>query len=160
MAAKWWEKTVEYAFVKNAEFLSVSPLDGDHEQAGDAILRNEKGNYYLIEFKEKSSNKKDEIDKYVKKDKDDKKTAGLVLYYFKFREYLLDFIDEKKHKLKLKEFLLLSKFIFEEYLSEDYKNVLKNRFCKKDIKAYQVDEYWLNLCSDEERKFIKEQHII
>ena len=60
----WWEKTVEYAFVKSAKFLSVSPLDGDHEQAGDAILSNKENKFYLIEFKKDDSGQTDEKGKY------------------------------------------------------------------------------------------------
>lgn len=48
----WWEKTVEYYFVKkcldNDEL--IAPLDGKHEQAGDAILA-AKLKWVLIEFK-------------------------------------------------------------------------------------------------------------
>lgn len=144
----WWEKTVEYAFVRSAHFLSVSPLDGNHEQAGDAILSNKENKFYLIEFKKEDSNQEDEIDKYLR----NRKISGMVIYYFKFREYVLDFIDidEKKQKLKLKEFLSLSKSIFKEYLVEDNKKALKDEFDKKNIKAYQVDECWLNLCLDNE----------
>ena len=47
----WWEKTVEYLFVRQAKFLKIAPLDGNHEKAGDAILRNKNGKYYLVEFK-------------------------------------------------------------------------------------------------------------
>jgi len=64
----WWEKTVEYAFVRSADFLSVSPLDGDHEQAGDAILSNKKNKFYLIEFKKDYSGQANEIGKYKNKD--------------------------------------------------------------------------------------------
>ena len=40
----WWEKTVEYLFVRQTKFLKITPLDGNHEKAGDAILRNKMAN--------------------------------------------------------------------------------------------------------------------
>ena len=48
----WWEKTVEYFFVQNYVDLQmlICPLDGDHENAGDAIFANAE-NWILIEFK-------------------------------------------------------------------------------------------------------------
>lgn len=50
---KWWEKTIEYLFVINSvskNQLNLSPLDGNHELAGDLIAaRNAK--FFLIEFK-------------------------------------------------------------------------------------------------------------
>ncbi|RQO37224.1 hypothetical protein DBR37_03275 [Herminiimonas sp. KBW02] len=53
MSITWWEKTVEYKFVVSVmamERMFLSPLDGTHEQAGDAIFsKNEK--WILIEFK-------------------------------------------------------------------------------------------------------------
>lgn len=52
----WWEKTVEYSFVKRVKFLKTAPLDGNHEKAGDAILRNKCGRYYLVEFKKGNDN--------------------------------------------------------------------------------------------------------
>ena len=48
----WWEKTVEYKYIIDYvdynEF--ISPLDGKHERAGDAILSFE-DQFLLIEFK-------------------------------------------------------------------------------------------------------------
>jgi len=53
MSLKWWEKTVEYNFVMSLASqnnLFLSPLDGDHEKAGDAILRMSEL-WVMIEFK-------------------------------------------------------------------------------------------------------------
>ncbi|WP_286677284.1 hypothetical protein [Aminobacterium sp. EBM-42] len=49
----WWEKTVEYKFflhMLERGLISIFPLDGNPEEAGDAIL-NFEGNFLLIEFK-------------------------------------------------------------------------------------------------------------
>lgn len=62
----WWEKTVEYYFVRNhmQNDLIVSPLDGNHERAGDAILSSGL-KWLLIEFKKDSTSLKTEIDKFI-----------------------------------------------------------------------------------------------
>jgi hypothetical protein len=52
LSIKWWEKTVEYLFVKKhvSETNLVIPLDGKDEAQGDTILGN-KNQWILIEFK-------------------------------------------------------------------------------------------------------------
>lgn len=61
----WWEKTVEYLFVKkhlNQDSI-VAPLAGNHEKAGDAIfLTNNK--WILIEFKREQSDINSERKKF------------------------------------------------------------------------------------------------
>lgn len=63
----WWEKTVEYRFVLNAseEFGIdlLSPLSGYPEAIGDTITRKDNA-YFIIEFKRRPSDFKDEYDKY------------------------------------------------------------------------------------------------
>ena len=62
---KWWEKTVEYKFIKEHIDLDsfVAPLDGNEEKAGDAIFgKNE--NFILIEFKKDKNSIKDEQKKF------------------------------------------------------------------------------------------------
>lgn len=48
----WWEKTVEYFFVQRYVDLEmiISPLDGNHERAGDALL-SRADQWLIIEFK-------------------------------------------------------------------------------------------------------------
>lgn len=49
---KWWEKTVEYYFIRKfiPDEMILSPLDGEQEKAGDAFLStNEK--WVVLEFK-------------------------------------------------------------------------------------------------------------
>ncbi|WP_301098384.1 hypothetical protein [Otariodibacter sp.] len=66
---KWWEKTVEYKFVRNCTSSSMFlPLDGDPEKMGDTIF-SEKNKFLLIEFKRIASDFKDEIKKYSNMDK-------------------------------------------------------------------------------------------
>ena len=62
---KWWEKTVEYKFIKEYIDLDsfIAPLDGNEEKAGDAIFgKNE--NFILIEFKKDKNSIKDEQKKF------------------------------------------------------------------------------------------------
>lgn len=62
---KWWEKTVEYKFIKEYIDLDsfIAPLDGNEEKAGDAIFgQNE--NFILIEFKKDKNSIKDEQKKF------------------------------------------------------------------------------------------------
>lgn len=53
MSFKWWEKTVEYNFVMSLASqnnLFLSPLDGNHEKAGDVVLGMSEL-WVMIEFK-------------------------------------------------------------------------------------------------------------
>jgi hypothetical protein len=62
---RWWEKTVEYAFIQKHVQLEamIAPLDGDEERAGDAIFSQE-GLWSLIEFKKDKAAIGDEKLKY------------------------------------------------------------------------------------------------
>ncbi|WP_331352593.1 hypothetical protein [Cellvibrio sp. UBA7671] len=54
---KWWEKTIEYLFIINGvknRKLNLSPLDGNHELAGDLIAAHD-AKFFLIEFKSQYS---------------------------------------------------------------------------------------------------------
>lgn len=62
---KWWEKTVEYYFIRKyiPENMILSPLDGEEEKAGDAFLSaNEK--WVILEFKKDFSSLDSEKKKY------------------------------------------------------------------------------------------------
>lgn len=52
MAIVWWEKTVEYFFVREYIDLDVlvAPLDGDHEKVGDTVIA-DADKWVIIEFK-------------------------------------------------------------------------------------------------------------
>lgn len=64
---KWWEKTVEYNFVLNAEkdygINLLSPFDGNVESIGDALVGCD-SSFFIIEFKKALSNFSSEYDKY------------------------------------------------------------------------------------------------
>ena len=62
---KWWEKTVEYKFIKEYVDIDsfIAPLDGNEERAGDAIFV-ENGNFILIEFKKDEKSIADEEKKF------------------------------------------------------------------------------------------------
>lgn len=65
----WWEKTVEYLFVKNhlKQDSIVAPLAGKHEKAGDAIFcRNDR--WILLEFKREQSDIESEKKKFASTD--------------------------------------------------------------------------------------------
>lgn len=62
---KWWEKTVEYYFIRKyiPENMILSPLDGEQEKAGDAFLSsNEK--WVILEFKKDFDSLSTEKTKY------------------------------------------------------------------------------------------------
>lgn len=65
MSIIWWEKTVEYLFVKKYVDVNmyIAPLDGKMELGGDTIFGNVSG-WILIEFKRNRDTIKDEIQKY------------------------------------------------------------------------------------------------
>ena len=60
----WWEKTVEYYFVKQCLLdVDIAPFDGDVEKLGDALTHNN-GKFLLIEFKRAFENLSSEKNKY------------------------------------------------------------------------------------------------
>jgi hypothetical protein len=62
---KWWEKTVEYYFIRKfiPDEMILSPLDGEQEKAGDAFLStNEK--WVILEFKKDLESLPSEKKKY------------------------------------------------------------------------------------------------
>ena len=62
---KWWEKTVEYYFIRKfiPEDMIISPLDGEQEKAGDALLSNN-DKWIIIEFKKDFKSLSSEKKKY------------------------------------------------------------------------------------------------
>ena len=60
----WWEKTVEYYFVKQCLLdIDIAPFDGNVEKLGDALTHNN-GKFLLIEFKRAFENLSSEKNKY------------------------------------------------------------------------------------------------
>jgi len=65
MKMLWWEKTVEYYFVKQCLLdIDIAPLDGDVEKIGDPLTHNN-GKFLLIEFKRAFENLSSEKRKYA-----------------------------------------------------------------------------------------------
>lgn len=62
---KWWEKTVEYYFIRKfiPEEMIISPLDGEQEKAGDAFLYNNE-RWVILEFKKDFESLASEKKKY------------------------------------------------------------------------------------------------
>lgn len=62
---KWWEKTVEYYFIRKyvPEEVILSPLAGKHEAGGD-LVTGDQDKWLLIEFKVNKSALKTEESKY------------------------------------------------------------------------------------------------
>lgn len=89
-----WEKTVEWAFVrnylKNTEF--AAPIDGDHE-ISDAILA-QRGQWFIIEFKYTENDFDSETLKYPSLNR--KRTSSVLR-----KNYSVDKVDiEKLEKIK------------------------------------------------------------
>jgi len=83
---KWWEKTVEYKFIKEYIDLNsfIAPLDGNEEKAGDAIF-GENDKFILIEFKKDEKSIKNEQKKFfdfnsAKQKLEDKDSHHILVY--------------------------------------------------------------------------------
>ncbi|HHR6036744.1 TPA: hypothetical protein ACS70C_001103 [Providencia alcalifaciens] len=63
----WWEKTVEYAYVKRflGDYSFLYPFDGEHEKLSDALLSNG-FSWIIIEFKQDQNWIRAEIKKFNK----------------------------------------------------------------------------------------------
>ena len=62
---KWWEKTVEYYFIRKfiPDEMILSPLDGEQEKAGDTFLSNNE-RWVVLEFKKDFESLASEKKKY------------------------------------------------------------------------------------------------
>jgi hypothetical protein len=62
---KWWEKTVEYYFIRKfiPDEMILSPLDGKEEKAGDTLLSNNE-KWVILEFKKDLGSLASEKKKY------------------------------------------------------------------------------------------------
>jgi len=83
---KWWEKTIEYKFIKECIDLDsfIAPLDGKEEKAGDAIFGNNE-KFTLIEFKKDEKSIQDEQKKFsdfdsAKQQLKDKDNHHILIY--------------------------------------------------------------------------------
>jgi hypothetical protein len=65
----WWEKTVEYTYLSLLpKGHVIAPLAGNFERAGDALLRWDEYNWFLIEFKRDKPSFISENKKYLNED--------------------------------------------------------------------------------------------
>jgi hypothetical protein len=78
MEVQWWEKTVEYRFVleiaAKRNSVLLTPFDGNHEQAGDAMFADTSNRWLLIEFKREHRHLNTEFSKF-----NNYRAASLVL---------------------------------------------------------------------------------
>jgi len=123
---KWWEKTVEYKFIKEYIDLDsfIAPLDGKEEKAGDAIFGNNE-KFILIEFKKDENSIKDEQKKFsnfvlAKQTLQDKDNHHILIY---------GEIDNKNLILKAKTYFSRNNIILSEKFTngktlEEFKNYL------------------------------------
>lgn len=98
MTIKWWEKTVEYYFVKHFVNINkfIAPLDGREEQAGDAIFANE-NKWILIEFKKDEKSISSEKDKFI-----DYEEAKTELLNEDGHHFIIYGYENEENKLSLK----------------------------------------------------------
>ncbi|WP_457570078.1 hypothetical protein [Desulfurobacterium sp.] len=134
---KWWEKTVEYYFVrKYLTDSAIAPLDGKAEFAGDALFVR-KGKLVLIEFKRDESSISQEKRKFcnfeeakrVLQDKDDHHYIIFGAFNKNFTIYAQTYFSNKKMEIEeaLKRGVDPEKF--NEYLMKllKFKNKNKNQ---------------------------------
>lgn len=135
MSLKWWEKTVEYFFIRNCigDSMVIAPLDGKEERAGDSIFS--QGNkWVLIEFKNKFESLKSEEDKFsnfetAKAHFLDKDSHHFLVYGGMF---------EKKEKNGL-EFGVLATTYFSRNSKNSVKSILSAGLEGEDFFAYVKD---------------------
>jgi hypothetical protein len=80
---KWWEKTVEYYFIRKfiPKDMILSPLDGNEEKAGDTLLStNDK--WIIIEFKKDFKSLESEVKKYKNYNAAKKQLCSLDGHHF------------------------------------------------------------------------------
>ncbi|WP_210530739.1 hypothetical protein [Pantoea ananatis] len=126
MTIKWWEKTVEYAFIMQAVLDNklVSPLSGLHEKAGDAVFRDE-NKWILIEFKRNFSSITDEKSKF-----EDYKLAEQKL------------IEKDSHHFLIYGKIVKDKEVKEEKIASDLKDDIKKEdSVKKNSKENVILAY-------------------
>ncbi len=164
---KWWEKTVEYMFVKNYINIDsfIAPLDGDEEKAGDAIFCDTE-HYILIEFKKDFKSISNEYKKFVDFNKAKKLLVNeddhhIIIYgeiinndldlkaqtYFskkslsKFDKIFKNGIESEKFRLYLDNFLSFKKTKKSKITSESYGLIAGVTNDGNISKFVTIDEY-------------------
>ncbi len=100
MALKWWEKTVEYLFIKQCvgKRMLLAPLDGREEAAGDTLLGAENG-WVLIEFKKDAGSIASEKEKFTSYKAAEKELVASDSHHFLVYGALRS--DEGSHRLAI-----------------------------------------------------------
>jgi len=133
MSLKWWEKTVEYAFVLRYidQSVFIAPLDGKEEFGGDAVISTEE-RFVLIEFK------KDQTAFAVEKKKfHDYESARSALEKRDAHHHLvygMEVREDGRSRLSLQ-----STTYFSREPSENVGEILKSGACLSDFKQYLHD---------------------
>jgi len=124
----WWEKTVEYLFVKehvNIDDL-IAPLDGKHEKAGDAII-GRVSKWVLIEFKVDEGSLDSEYTKFGGKQKFEEAKEAL-LFDCNHHIFVYGMLEGTKLKLGCKGYF--------HRLPANLKKVLANGVNYKEFNDY------------------------
>ena len=117
----WWEKTVEYYFVKKfvRDDELIAPLDGKHEQAGDAMLAAGL-KWVLIEFKKDFACLKSEAEKF----KDYQLAVNELGSHDKHHYLIYGFFSVTKESPKTKVFGIKACTYFSRSGLKDYQDLL------------------------------------
>ncbi|MBY8161898.1 hypothetical protein KW506_06105 [Vibrio fluvialis] len=135
MSLKWWEKTVEYFFIRNCigDSMIIAPLDGKEESAGDSIFS--QGNkWVLIEFKKQFESLKSEEAKFI--DFEKAKAHFMNKDSHHFLVYGAMFENEQKNGLK---FGVSAKTYFSRKPTNTIEAMLSTGLKGEDFFAYVKD---------------------
>ena len=140
----WWEKTVEYYFVKQCLLgIDIAPFDGDVEKLGDALTHNN-GKFLLIEFKRAFENLSLEKNKY----KDWEESAKAIKTYNStwldggFHIFIFGSEDNYKFELKAHKYWMLQDRLggsikdFKSDVDSFKKYNQEHGICKKEFDEY------------------------
>jgi hypothetical protein len=131
MALQWWEKTVEYYFIRNIikDDTLAMPLDGKLEsKAGDTIF-SEEDTFFLVEFKKDKTSLASEKNKFKDNNMDNAKNA---LYLKDTHHFLVYGTDEQK------AFDLKAKTYFSDQFFPP-ESLLEKGISENEFKSY-IDE--------------------
>ncbi|WP_299086664.1 hypothetical protein [uncultured Campylobacter sp.] len=140
----WWEKTVEYYFVKQCLLgIDIAPFDGDVEKLGDVLTHNN-GKFLLIEFKRAFENLSLEKNKY----KDWEESAKAIKTYNStwldggFHIFIFGSKDNYKFELKAHKYWMLQDRLggsikdFKSDVDSFKKYNQEHGICKKEFDEY------------------------
>lgn len=146
----WYEKTVEYAFVRRFLEAAAMPLSGTAEKVGDTIFH-EENSFYIIEFKRGlnlGEERKREIGKYL----DIRKSVERILKHKACISHyvVLGYLDEKQ------EFGLKAQY-YVDFMAEEYLNEYLNKYkecLNDDKKCFKEYSECSKKCLNENEKYL------